>query len=265
MSRVSFSVMRPSSLGTTCSVAPRMLHVIELLAGEGVRGHDVQRIALHRADQRQGHAGAAARCTRRPSRPAASRPSASAASIIASAIRSFMLPVGFSLSSFSRMRAPFAGHDVAQGHQRGVADAVQDGPLRLGRHGGSPLGAPRLARGAPSLSGGSSRPRGSGGQLRAEHIHALDDRRRREQGGACAMSAWAIGPSDGSAVPLRRGTRRRWRRWSARAAARTTPAWSSPGWRAAGPASGTRRLGSSLPGLASRRTNRLSFTMLMSP
>src|SRR5438093_5505377 len=37
------------------------------------------------------------------------RPSASAASIMASAIRSFMLPVGFSLSSFSRMRAPFLG------------------------------------------------------------------------------------------------------------------------------------------------------------
>src|SRR5437588_755288 len=28
---------------------------------------------------------------------------------MASAIRSFMLPVGFSLSSFKRMRAPFAG------------------------------------------------------------------------------------------------------------------------------------------------------------
>jgi hypothetical protein len=37
------------------------------------------------------------------------RPSASAASIMASAIRSFMLPVGFSFSSFSRMRAPFPG------------------------------------------------------------------------------------------------------------------------------------------------------------
>jgi hypothetical protein len=41
--------------------------------------------------------------------PAVKRPSASAASIMASAIRSFMLPVGFSFSSFSRMRAPFPG------------------------------------------------------------------------------------------------------------------------------------------------------------
>ena len=41
--------------------------------------------------------------------PGFRRPSASAAPIMASAIRSFMLPVGFSLSSFKRMRAPFAG------------------------------------------------------------------------------------------------------------------------------------------------------------
>ena len=40
---------------------------------------------------------------------AGNRPSASAASIMASAMRSFMLPVGFALSSFSRMRAPLAG------------------------------------------------------------------------------------------------------------------------------------------------------------
>ena len=37
------------------------------------------------------------------------RPSASAAAIIANAMRSFMLPVGFSLSTFNRMRDPFAG------------------------------------------------------------------------------------------------------------------------------------------------------------
>ena len=41
--------------------------------------------------------------------PAVRRPSTSAASIMASAIRSFMLPVGFSLSILSRTRAPFAG------------------------------------------------------------------------------------------------------------------------------------------------------------
>jgi len=40
---------------------------------------------------------------------AARRPSASADSIIASAMRSFILPVGFSLSTFTRIRAPFFG------------------------------------------------------------------------------------------------------------------------------------------------------------
>ena len=41
--------------------------------------------------------------------PGRSRPSASAASTIASAIRSFMLPVGFSNSSLSRIRALRSG------------------------------------------------------------------------------------------------------------------------------------------------------------
>ena len=41
--------------------------------------------------------------------PGGNRPSAWAASIIASAIRSFMLPVGFSLSILRRIRAPSAG------------------------------------------------------------------------------------------------------------------------------------------------------------
>src|SRR6185369_13486018 len=41
--------------------------------------------------------------------PGRSRPSASAASTIASAMRSFMLPVGFSYSSFTRIRALSSG------------------------------------------------------------------------------------------------------------------------------------------------------------
>ena len=41
--------------------------------------------------------------------PGARRPSAAAASTIARAIRSFMLPVGFSLSSLSSTRTPVAG------------------------------------------------------------------------------------------------------------------------------------------------------------
>src|SRR5437763_136366 len=41
--------------------------------------------------------------------PGLRRPSASAASIMASAMRSFMLPVGFSFSNFNRMRTPILG------------------------------------------------------------------------------------------------------------------------------------------------------------
>ena len=41
--------------------------------------------------------------------PGRSRPSRSAAAIIASAMRSFMLPVGFSHSSFTKTRAQPAG------------------------------------------------------------------------------------------------------------------------------------------------------------
>ena len=70
--------------------------------------------------------------------PRGRRPSASAASIMASAMRSFMLPVGFSLSSLSRMRAPFPGTTWRRGNKRGVADALQDVPP-YGLHGGCPL------------------------------------------------------------------------------------------------------------------------------
>ena len=87
--------------------------MIELFPREGIGRHDVQRIALHGADEGQRHAGAAAGVfDDRAAGPR--RPSASAASIMASAIRSFMLPVGFSLSSFSRMRAPLAGASARQ-------------------------------------------------------------------------------------------------------------------------------------------------------
>ena len=39
-----------------------------------------------------------------------------------------MLPVGFSLSSFSRMRQPFGGTIWRNAEQGGVADAIQDVP-----------------------------------------------------------------------------------------------------------------------------------------
>src|SRR5262245_39090697 len=50
--------------------------------------------------------------------PGLRRPSDSAASIMASAIRSFMLPVGFSFSSFTRMRALFLGRTLRRGSKR---------------------------------------------------------------------------------------------------------------------------------------------------
>ena len=47
--------------------------------------------------------------------PGGRRPSASAASIMARAMRSFMLPVGFSLSILRRMREPFEGTILRKG------------------------------------------------------------------------------------------------------------------------------------------------------
>ena len=44
--------------------------MLELLAGEGIRGHDMQGIALHRADERQATRRCCRRCIRRRSRPA---------------------------------------------------------------------------------------------------------------------------------------------------------------------------------------------------
>ena len=69
----------------------------------------MQRVPLRRAHQRERDAGAAAGVLSTAAPPGQSRPSASAASIIATAIRSFMLPVGFSLSKLSTIRAPHRG------------------------------------------------------------------------------------------------------------------------------------------------------------
>ena len=95
-------------------------------------------MALDRAHERQRHAGAAAgvlddRTARR------SRPSASAASIIASAIRSFMLPVGFCDSSFTENPRAAGRHDAAKRQHRRIANArrgcrVSGRPWSLHRH-----------------------------------------------------------------------------------------------------------------------------------
>jgi hypothetical protein len=82
-------------------------HVVQLLLRKRIGGDKVQRVTLHRAHQGQRDTSAASRVL--DDRTAGSRPSASAAATIASAIRSFMLPVGFCDSSLTRIRAALGG------------------------------------------------------------------------------------------------------------------------------------------------------------
>jgi hypothetical protein len=73
--------------------------------------------------------------------PGFSRPSVSAASTMASAIRSFMLPVGFSYSSLTKMRALPGGTRCRSGTRRVwpiVARMVMREPSQLDLHGDDP-------------------------------------------------------------------------------------------------------------------------------
>ena len=141
MSRVSFSVMRPLSLCTIWSLRAQDPHMVELLPGEGIRGHDVQRIALHRADEGQRDAGAAAGVF---DDGAARRQAPVRLRRFDHGERHAVLHAAGGILVFQLQQDAGAvpGHDVAQGHQRGVADAVQDvsrqfghrGPWRLSRY-----------------------------------------------------------------------------------------------------------------------------------
>ena len=89
---------------------------------------------------------------------------------MASAIRSFMLPVGFSLSSFSRMRAPFSGT-----MWRRATSEVLPMQCRMSRRSSRMLlfyfGSLAPSTSSRSITGGVAR-----------------------RVGACAMSALAMGP-----------------------------------------------------------------------
>ena len=112
------------------------LHVVELLFAEGIGGDDVEGVAFHRADQRQGDAGAAA-------------------GILDDRTAGFETPVGFRrldhrerhpvlhaaggvlVLGFEQEAGAVGGADMAQGDQRRVADAVEDG-AGLAGHGFCP-------------------------------------------------------------------------------------------------------------------------------
>ena len=102
---------------------------------------------------------------RRWSPPGCSAPEASAASIIASAIRSFTEPPGFMYSTLAITCAGRPAVDRAEPHQRGVADELDDAVVDL--H-GRPYRAPRaLSTGRrgqrrPRIGSASSRVAGGG-------------------------------------------------------------------------------------------------------
>src|SRR5882757_10147145 len=106
MSRVSVSVIRPLSPGTMCSWAP------SAFMWSSFSRANTSDVTMRKGCPFTAHTSASETPVLPPvystTDPAAARrPSASPASIMASAIRSFMLPVGFSDSSFSRIRDPF--------------------------------------------------------------------------------------------------------------------------------------------------------------
>ena len=105
----------------------RAVHLQQLGAlGRHVLGHhDLQPVALARADHRQRDAGVAGgRFEDRLPGPIA--PFSSASSISARATRSFTEPVGLRDSSFAQMRTPGFGDRSRQLDQRRVADRLDD-------------------------------------------------------------------------------------------------------------------------------------------
>ena len=90
-------------------------HQLDPLVAEAVRDHDSRAGSPSRGRRARARARCCRRCTRRPSSPGAISPSRSAPSIIASAIRSFIEPLGLRCSSFTQTSTPFAGARLAAG------------------------------------------------------------------------------------------------------------------------------------------------------
>ena len=168
--------------------------MIELLPGEGVRGHDVQRIALHRADEGQGHAGAAAGVL--DDRAVRGETAVRLGRLDHGERHPVLHAAGGVLAlELQQDAGAVRGHDVAQGQQRGVADAVQDAALLVGQHGRPLSRRARIRNGTePAISNRVPPRRVYAGSL------APSTSTRSMTGGAasrveaCAMSALAIGP-----------------------------------------------------------------------
>jgi hypothetical protein len=101
------------------------LHVIELLPGERVRGHNVQRMSLHRADERQRHTRVAGGVL--DDRDAGAKTPVRLGGLDHRQRHSVLHAAGGILGLELHQDASAAGrHDVAQRDERGAADAVQD-------------------------------------------------------------------------------------------------------------------------------------------
>src|SRR5262245_42636736 len=131
MSRVSFSVMRPCSLGTISRRAPR-IRIWSSFSRANASDVTICSGYPLTAQINDNETPVLPPVYSTTDPPAARRPSASAASIMARAIRSFMLPVGLWLSSLSRTRAPLPGAMV-----RSASTGVL--PMQCRMSGGNPF------------------------------------------------------------------------------------------------------------------------------
>jgi hypothetical protein len=104
--------------------------MIEFFSGEGVRRHDMQRISLHCADERQGYAGAAAGIF--DDRAAGGETSICLCRFDHGQRHSVLhAACGILILEFQQDAGVVLGNDVAQGQQRGVADAMQNVALQF--------------------------------------------------------------------------------------------------------------------------------------
>jgi hypothetical protein len=99
--------------------------MIEFPSGEGIRRHDMQRISLDRADESQGHAGAAA-CIF-GDRTIGCETSVRLCRFDHGKRHSVLhAACGIPVLQFQQDAGAVLGNNVAQGQQRGIADAMQN-------------------------------------------------------------------------------------------------------------------------------------------
>ena len=125
MSLMSFFVVRPPSLGTIVSSAPSA-RIWSSFSRAKASDVTIFRRYPFAAQTSASDAPVLPPVYSTTVPPGLSRPSRSAAAIAAWAIRSFMLPVGFSHSHLTTILATVAGPDPSELDHRGVADGVED-------------------------------------------------------------------------------------------------------------------------------------------